>query len=191
MRPEIEGSLESRVKRVYKQAGYGTASELVRDAVRNHLNQIEAQGYTDGPVGRPLFRYRIYPSEEYPTEIRLLPKEDSLTFESFEHGEPPHTVVFDTGVSYVGADAIKDGLREINGVEYVQVPVQTGAIRIYVTADEAPEGEYEQLVNRVYETLVYLFAVADKQVENDAVTRQESYQQAVAPYWDATGSRSE
>lgn len=191
MRPEIEGSLESRVKHVYKQAGYGTASELVRDAVRKHLNQVEAQDYTDGPAGRPLFRYRIYPSEEYPTEIRLLPKEESLTFESFEHGEPPHTLVFDTGVSYVGADAIEDELREIDGVDHIQIPIQAGEIRVYVTADEAPELEFDQLVNLIYETLVHLFAVSDKQVESGSRTRQESYQHAVAPYWDTTGARTE
>lgn len=191
MRPEIEGALEERVKRAYKEAGYGTASELVRDAVRNHLNRIEAQQYAEERVDRPFFKYRIFPSEDHPTEIRLFPKEESLQYEPFEEGDPPHTVVFDTGISYVGADAIEDEIEQISGVESVQISTSTGQIRVYEDQDPSHGSDLERLVNQIYETLSKLFAEFDRRIEDDELTRQESYQRAISSYWEAAREGTE
>lgn len=185
MRPEIEGTLEERVKRAYKEAGYGTASELIRDAVRNHLNRIEAQQYTEERVDRSFFKYRIFASEDHPTEIRLFPKEGSLQYEPFKEGEPPHTVIFDTGISYVGADEIEDEIQQITGVEHTQISISTGQIRVYEDQDAPHDSDLEKLVNQIYETLLKLFAEFDRRIKDSELTRQESYQQAISSYWEA------
>lgn len=191
MRPEIDGSLEERVKRVYKQAGYGTASELVRDAVRNHLNQIEAEQYEEELAERPFFTYQIFSVEDYPTEIRLFPKEDSLKVEPFEEGNPPHTVVYDTGISYVGADQIEEEIEKISGVDYVQISISTGQIRVYDDQDGSRGPNQESLVNHIYETLSQLFAEFDRRIEDGELARQESYQRAISPYWEAAQGGAE
>lgn len=191
MRPEIEGSLEERVKRVYKEAGYGTASELVRDAVRDHLNQIEAEQYAEEPSERPFFTYQIFSVDDYPTEIRLFPKEDFLEVEPFEEGDPPHTVVFDTGISYVGADEIQDKLEQITGVDHVQISIPSGQIQVYESEDKPYDSDYETLVSSVYEVLSQLFAEIDRRAEDGELTRQESYQRAIAPYWEAAQTGAE
>ena len=191
MRPEIEGSLEERIKRVYKEAGYGTASELVRDAVRNHLNRIEAQQYTEEPAERPFFKYQIFLSENHPTEIRLFPKEESLKFEPFEEGDPPHTVVFDTGISYVGANQIEDEIEKISSVDHVQISISTGQIQLYEDQDGSRDPDQERLVNHIYETLSQLFAEFDRRIEDGELTRQESYQRAISPYWEAAQGSAE
>lgn len=191
MRPEIEGALEERVKRAYKEAGYGTASELVRDAVRNHLNRIEAQQYTEERVDRPFFKYRIFPSEDHPTELRLFPKEGSLQYEPFEEGEPPHTVVFDTGISYIGAHEIEDEIEQISGVEHVEISTSTGQIRVYEDQDAPHDSDMEKLVNQIYETLSKLFAEFDRRIEEGELTRQESYQRSISSYWEAAREGTE
>jgi len=185
MRPEIEGTLEERVKRVYKEAGYGTASELVRDAVRNHLNRVEAQQYTEEPAERPFFKYQIFSSENYPTEIRLFPKEESLNIKPFEEGDPPYTVVFDTGISYVGADQIEEEIEQISGIGFAQVSTSTGKIRVYEDQDRPRDTDLDGLVNHIYETLSQLFAELDRRTEDGELTRQESYRRAITPYWEA------
>lgn len=190
MRPEIEGVLEDRVKRAYKEAGYGTASELVRDAVRNHLNRIEAEQYAEERRSRPFFKYQIFPSEDHPTEIRLFPKE-SLQYEPFEEGDPPHTVVFDTGTSYVGADEIEDEIEQINGVDHIQISTSTGQIRIYGDRGASDNPDLERLVNQIYSTLSELFAEFDGRIEDGELTRQESYQQAISSYWEAVSEGTE
>lgn len=47
MRPQIPESLAERIEAVYEEAGYGSESELVRDAVRQWINELE-QRYTVG-----------------------------------------------------------------------------------------------------------------------------------------------
>lgn len=44
MRPEIPEELEARIDEVYERGGYSTASELVRDAVRQRVTLIEREG---------------------------------------------------------------------------------------------------------------------------------------------------
>jgi copper chaperone CopZ len=142
-------------------------------------------------VDRPFFKYRIFPSEDHPTEIRLFPKEESLQYEPFEEGDPPHTVVFDTGISYVGADAIEDEIEQISGVESVQISTSTGQIRVYEDQDPSHGSDLERLVNQIYETLSKLFAEFDRRIEDDELTRQESYQRAISSYWEAAREGTE
>lgn len=183
MRPEITGTLEDRVKRIYKEAGYGTASELVRDAVRNHLNDLEAQIQSDDSSARRHFSYRIFTSQGYPPEIRLSPKNDSpIKVERFEKGGPPYTVLLDTGTSYIGADKIEETLEQLDGVDDCSVPHTSGEIYVHVAEDNSKP--LETLIDEVYDSMFQLIEQSDKAVETGELTRQESYRQAVRPYWE-------
>jgi len=42
MRPRIPEELTGEVQAVYEGAGYGTATEFVRDAVRRRVDEIQA-----------------------------------------------------------------------------------------------------------------------------------------------------
>lgn len=185
MHLEIENSLEERIDRVYKKAGYSTASELVRDAVRDRLNQIEARQYSEETTERPFFKYRIFKSKGYPTEVRLIAKQESVKFEIFENQNKPQTVVFDTGVSYIGADDVEKRLEQIKEVAQVQISILTGEILLHEQQNESLEPNQEILLNQIYDSLSQLFAESDRRVAEDEITQQESYHRAISPYCEA------
>lgn len=185
MHLEIENSLEERIDRVYKKAGYSTASELVRDAVRDRLNQIEARQYSEETTERPFFKYRIFKSKRYPTEVRLIAKQESVKFEIFENQNKPQTVVFDTGASYIGADDVEKRLEQIKAVAQVQISILTGEILLHEQQDESLEPNQEILLNQIYDSLSQLFAEFDRRVAEDEITQQESYHRAISPYCEA------
>lgn len=180
-RPEIPEGLERRIEDVYEQAGYKTKSELVRDAARQHVNDLEAKHHVTKQLKRDLFQYRIVEHEHKGPEIRLAPQQGSqLRFKYFDKGDPPHTTILDTGNTWVGQDDIEEAVQEVQGVDRCGV-LTKGAISVDVA--EYNDVPIEELVDDVYDALYELIEEADRRVAEGEQTREKALEDAVAPYW--------
>jgi hypothetical protein len=91
----------------------------------------------------------------------------------------------------MGADEIEDEIEQINGVDHIQISTSTGQIRVYGDRGASGDPDLERLVNQIYRTLSKLFAEFDRRIEDGELTRQESYQRAISPYWEAVRKSTE
>lgn len=194
MRIKISEQLERRIDRVYQLAGYSRKGDLIREATRSRLDELEAKYQPQEPSVRDAFSYTIDRGGVGGPEIRLTPNpEYPVRFEYVYIGDPPHTTILDTGKAFVpeetldrsGIPGIKDTLEEIDGVKRVDVLTE-GAISVKA-AENAPfpvveaEGE-DPLVDRVYDALEKLIKEANQRVRDRELTREEARHQATKDY---------
>jgi Arc/MetJ-type ribon-helix-helix transcriptional regulator len=176
VRPKIEGRLEDRIKSIYKDAGYGTASELIRDAVRSHLTELEAELHDSSKLGEH-FTYRIITSPNTPPEIRIFPSGDTkICVEERPDGDSP-AVIIDTGTSYVGSDHVTNALDDIEGIERCLIPMSGDSIRIYLL--QVSDNRVEFIINSALSRLEDLVENYDASVKDGDLDRIESYQNAI------------
>jgi len=193
MRPEIPDQLENRIETVYRQAGYRSKGDLVRDAVRKHVNDLEAEHHINEVAVRDAFDDTIYRTSVSGPEIRFTSKSNtSFRFKYVDKGNPPHTTLLDTGTTYVAEDNIVDALENLEGVARTRV-LTKGEIKVTVAEDNpvplAESDTQKPLVDRVYDTLDPLIKEANQRVLNGEETRQEAFEQAVKPYWPMVTNR--
>jgi len=197
MRIQIGEQLDERIERVYRQAGYSRKGDLVREATRRLVNDLEADYLTQEQHIRDAFSYTINRGGVRGPVIRFTPKSDSpIRFEYFSKGNPPHTTILDTGNTYLperapdGSDlpGIVDALEEVEGIAGVGV-LTKGEISVTVAEDNAiplvePDRDGEGIVDRVYDILDDLIREANCRVRTGEETRQDAKRRAVKDYWD-------
>lgn len=195
MRVQIGQQLEGRIEKVYKQAGYSRKGDVVREATRKLVNELEAEYLTQEQSVRDAFSYSINRGGVGGPVIRLSPKQDSpIRFEYFSKGDPPHTTILDTGNTYIPEEApagsslhgIVDALEQIEGVERVGV-LTKGVISVTVSENNSVplvEAEGNALVDRIYDSLGELIDEANRRVREGKETRQDAKRRAVKDYWE-------
>ncbi|MFB6187167.1 MAG: hypothetical protein ABEI86_09920 [Halobacteriaceae archaeon] len=194
MRIQIGQQLEDRIERVYKQAGYSRKGDLVREATRKLVNELEAEYLTQEQSVRDAFTYTINRGGVGGPVIRLSPKTDSpIRFKYFSKGNPPHTTILDTGNTYIpekapeGSDlpGIVDTLEDIEGVDRVGV-LTKGEISVTVKEDNSiplVDADGDTLVDHIYDKLGELIDEANRRVREGEETRQDAMRRAVKDYW--------
>lgn len=194
MRVKISDHLERRLDRVYQLAGYSRKGDLIREATRSRLDELEAKYLTHEQSVRDDVSYMIDRGGVDGPEIRLTSTPDApVRFEYVYVGDPPHTTILDTGQAFVPEETsdrsdipgIKDTLEAIDGVDRVDVLTE-GAISVKVTAntsiplEEADGGN--PLVDRIYDALMGLITDANQAVRDGELTRAEARRQATKDY---------
>lgn len=193
MRVQIGQQLENRIERVYKQAGYSRKGDLVRDATRRLVNDLEAEYLTQEQSVRDAFSYTINRGGVGGPVIRFSPRSDSpVRFKYFNKGDPPHTTILDTGNTYIPEEApdgsdlpgVVDVLEKIDGVKRANV-LTKGEISVTVREDNSiPLVDADgSLVDRIYDTLGELIDEANRRVREGDETRQDAMRRAVKDYW--------
>lgn len=194
MRVEIGEQTERRIERIYRQAGYSRKGDLVREATRTLVNELEAEYLTHEQSIHDVFTYTINRGGVGGPVIRLRPTNESpVRFKYFSKGNPPHTTILDTGNTFIPEEApegsdlpgVVDALEEIEGVDRVGV-LTKGEISVTVEEDNAiPLGgeESNTVVDRIYERLGDLIDEANRRVREGEETRQDAHRRAVKDYW--------
>lgn len=194
MRIKIGERLEKRIERVYQLGGHSRKGDLIREATRERVDELEAEYLSREQSVRDAFAYTVDRGGVGGPEVRLTTRTESpVRFEYFYAGDPPHTTILDTGRTFIpeetpeGRDTpgIKDTLEAIEGVEEVRV-LRKGAIAVTV-AEDTPvplvgTGSEEPFVDRIYDALGELIEEADRRVREGEETRQEAKQRAVKDY---------
>lgn len=194
MRVKISDHLERRLERVYQLAGYSRKGDLIREATRSRLDELEAKYLTHEQSVRDAVSYTIDRGGVDGPEIRLTSTPDApVRFEYVYVGDPPHTTILDTGQAFVPEETsdrsdipgIKNTLEAIDGVDRVDVLTE-GAISVKVTANtsiplEEADGE-NPLVDRIYDALMELITDANQAVRDGELTRAEARRQATKDY---------
>lgn len=194
MRIKISKQLERRIERVYQLSGHGRKGDLIREATRSRLDELEAEYQNREQSIHDAFTYTIDRGGVGGPEIRLTPNPESpVRFEYVYTGDPPHTTILDTGNTFIPEETpnggeipgITDTLEEIEYVERVDVLTQ-GAITVKVTEDASiplveSEGK-ETLVHRVYDALEELIEDANRRVCDGEETREKARRRAVTDY---------
>lgn len=193
VRPELPQQLEDRIETIYRQAGYQSKGDLVRDAVRKHVNELEAEHHVQEVAVRDAFDYSIHRTRVSGPEIRFTPKREApVRFKYVDKGNPPHTTLLDTGTTYVAEDDIVDALENIEGVERAGV-LTKGEIKVTVAEDNpvplAESDTQKPLVDRVYDTLDPIIREANQRVLDGEETRRDAFERAVKPYWPMVTNR--
>lgn len=194
MRVKIGEQLERRIERVYQLAGYSRKGDLIREATRQHVDELESECLAREQPVRDAFESSIDRGGVGGPEIRLAPESESpIRFEYFYAGTPPHTTILDTGITFVpevrptGSDlpGIKDTLEAIEGVERANVLTE-GVISVKLEEDTLDplggEGVEEPLVDRIYDELGDLVQAANRRVHNGEETREEAKRRATKDY---------
>lgn len=194
MRVQIGQQLQDRIERIYKQAGYSRKGDLVREATRKLINDLEAKYLTQEQSVRDAFEYTVNRGGVGGPVIRLSPKTNSpIRFKYFSKGNPPHTTILDTGNTYIpekapdGSDlpGIVDVL-DIEGVDRVGV-LTKGEISVTVQDDNSiplVDADGETLVDRIYDKLGELIDEANQRVCEGEETRQDAMRRAVKDFWE-------
>lgn len=194
MRVKISDQLERRIERVYQLAGYSRKGDLIREATRSRLDELETKYLTHEQSVRDAFSHTIDRGGVGSPEIRLTPTPDApVRFEYVYVGDPPHTTILDTGQAFIPEETsdrsdipgIKDTLEAIDGVDRVDVLTE-GAISVKVTANTPiPVVETDgadSLVDRIYDPLLELITDANQSVREGELTRAEARRQATKGY---------
>lgn len=194
MRVKIGERLEGRIERVYQLAGYSRKGDLIREATRQRVDELEEEYLAREQPVREAFSCSIDRGGVGGSQIRLEPKPDSaLRFEYFYSGAPPHTTILDTGTTFIpeespgGSDVpgIKDTLEAIDGVERADVLTE-GAIAIKLGAETLDPGAgteaEDPFVDRIYEALEDLIENANRRVRREDETREDARRRAVRDY---------
>jgi hypothetical protein len=179
MRPEISGRLEQRVENLHEQAGYATPSELVRDAVRRRMDELERELKVSEQPKYELFQYEIRSNQvEETIKLDLSPKPNSgLRLKYVDKGPTPHHVELRTGSETLREHAIQEALKPIDGV------VDAGFItkpRIRVKIQKDTTRPFSVIVEEVFDTLYEVVGMGG--LEEVEETRQEELQKAVDRY---------
>ena len=187
MRPEIPQQLADRIEKVYRQAGYQNKGDLVRDAVRQYVNDLEAEHHVQEVAVDDAFDYAIHRTGVGGPEIRLTAKSNSpVRFKYVSKGDPPHTTLLDTGSTYIAEDDVVDAIEDVQGVGRAGV-LTDGVIKITVAENNpvplTDSDDGQPLVSQVFETLETLITDANQRVLDGEETRQEAFQRAVRAYW--------
>lgn len=193
MRVKIGNQLENRISRVYKPAGYSRKGDLVREATRQLVTELEAEYLAQDQSAHDAFSCTIHRGGVGGPVIRLQPT-SSLRFKYFSKGNPPHTTILDTGLTYIpekspsGSDypGVRDTLESLEGVEKANV-LTKGEISVTVEEDSAvPVDNSEEettIVDQIYDELDRLIAEANRRVHDGEETRDDALRRAVKDYW--------
>lgn len=208
MRVKIGERLERRIERVYQLSGYSRKGDLVREATRQRVDELEAQYLSREQPVRDAFDCDVDRGGVGGPEVRLTPTEESaLRFEYVYAGSPPHTTILDTGITFIPEETpgetsanspeepvdardvpgIRDTLEAIDGVERADVLTE-GAIVVKLAPDasspreNAPDREGDPVLDRIYAALDDLVESANRRVRNGEETREEARQRAVSGY---------
>jgi len=194
MRVKIGDRLEERIERVYQLAGYSRKGDLIREATRQRVDELEAEYLSREQSVREIFGYTVDRGGVGGSKIRFSPKPESpVRFEYFYVGNPPHTTILDTGNTFVpeetpeGSDlpGIGDTLEAIEGVEQAAILTE-GVISVKVAEDSliplVDSDGTDSLVDRVYDALGALIEEANQRVREGEETRQDAKQRAVKDY---------
>lgn len=192
MRTKIGPQLEERIEKIYRQAGYNRKGDLVREATRQLVNELEAEHLTQEKSVRDAFSYTINRGGVGGPVIRLSP-DPPIRFEYFSKGDPPHTTILDTGNTYIPEEApegsdlpgVVDVLEEIDGIAKAGVLTKG---EISVTVDEnnstpITDADGESLVDQIYDELGTVIDEANRRVREGEETRQDAKRRAVKDYW--------
>lgn len=194
MRAKIGEHLEERIQRVYQLAGYGRKGDLIRKATREHLDELEAKYITREQSVRDAFSHTIDRGGVGGPEIRLIPNPESpMRFEYVHVGDPPHTTILDTGITFVpekkpagsNIPGLKDTLEDTESIERANV-LTAGGITVRIAEDTpipvVEAEEEEPLVNRIYDALGELIEEANRRIHEGEETRQDAKRLAVKDY---------
>lgn len=194
MRVKIGDRLERRIERVYQLDGYSRKGDLIREATRNLVEDLE-DAYLNGeaPI-REAFAESIDRGGVGGARIRLTPEAESpVRFEYIYEGNPPHTTILDTGLTFVpertpeGSEVpgIRDTLESLDGVERADVLTE-GVISVTLSADAVTpldgSGGTAPVVDRVYDALADLVRTANRLVREGEDTRQAARRRAIKDY---------
>lgn len=212
MRVKIGERLERRIERVYQLSGYSRKGDLVREATRQRVDELEAEYLSREQPVRDAFDCDVDRGGVGGPEVRLTPTEESaLRFEYVYAGSPPHTTILDTGITFIPEETpgetsanspeepddardvpgIRDTLEAIEGVEGADVLTE-GAIAVKLAPDtptpqgNAPDREEDPVVDRIYAALEDLVESANRRVRSGEETREEARQRAVSGYDNGT-----
>lgn len=174
---------EMRLERICSETEYSNPRELVRNALRRRLNELEAEELTSTQLKRDLFRCQTIPGNKKSlTQVRFIPQEDSqIRFRYFHKGNPPHTAYLDTGNTVIGADEIENNLTDIDKIENCLVPNTTGDTRVRIS--ENNNQPLNKLIEDVRDVLYNLIRERDKRIEQNKETRGDAKSRALRGYW--------
>lgn len=179
MRPEIGGQLEYRAEEIYEQAGYTTPSELVRDAVRRRLDELEQELDVSERPEYEVFQYEIGSARIADTiNLDLSPKPNSgLKLKYVNKGSPPHYVEFRTGSTTIQESSIQEALTPIEGVAdagFITKP------RIRVKIEKDTSRPFSVIVEEVFDNLYEIAGIGG--LDEIEESRQEELRKAVDRY---------
>lgn len=194
MRVKIGDRLERRIERVYQLDGYSRKGDLIREATRDLVEELEDAYLTGEAPIQEAFDHSIDRGGVGGARIRLTPASESpVRFEYIYDGNPPHTTILDTGLTFIpertpeGGDApgIRDTLESLDIVERADVLTE-GVITVTLSQDAvapfaASNGE-ASIVDRVYDALAELIEGANRRVREGEDTRQAARRRAIKDY---------
>lgn len=178
-RPNIPGELKNHVEELHERAkGYPPKS--FQEGVET-ISSLAEESLSDKSRNRlGLFLIEAFESQGTTTLV-VRPKGDSeIEFEYFQKGDPPNTAILDTGISWIGQDPIEESLEEMDPIESANIAVTKGEISIDLENDGLPVEVIERMLTKKLEMLIKKF---DEKVVNGEVTRRETRENAIAPYW--------
>lgn len=194
MRVKIGEQLERRIERVYQLSGHSRKGDLIREATRKRVDELESEYLGREQPVREAFDISIDRGGVGGAEVRLTPTSESpIRFEYFYAGSPPHTTILDTGITFVPEETptgspvpgIKDTLEAIEGVQRANVLTE-GAISVKLTEAtlNPPDGDPEEdpLVDRIFDALDELVQGANRRIRTGEETRQEAKRRATKDF---------
>lgn len=176
MRPEIPESVEQRINDIYAEAGYASGTELVRDAVRRWVEQLEQKYPEQDTSDYPDFEYSVSSNTEL-IRLTLTPTDESdlrIGDRGGQHESKPTLYTEDTMIKN---GTVKSALEGIDGVKRGTL-THTGEIDVQIPIDE--QREFDTIVDDVFQKIADVI----REKENPSI----QVEKAVAKYADEQDS---
>lgn len=149
MRPQIPDDLAKRIEAVYKRAGYGSESELVRDAARRWVKQLEEDFKTQEHIEYPEFEYRVTSNTKLIT-LTLYPLNESDLRIGDSGGKNRAIPTLYTGTTMITNESLKPALEGLDGVEHGGL-THTGGIEAKIPRETGTD--LQRLVAEIFRTI--------------------------------------
>jgi len=149
MRPEIPPALEERIEKIYENAGYASGTELVRDAVRRWVSELETKYPERGDDDYPDLSYTVSSNTKL-IKLELIPTEDSDLRIGDSGGQHQSVPTLYTESAMIKNETMKPALESITGVKYGGL-THSGEFSVKISRDT--EADLDSIVDEVFRTI--------------------------------------
>lgn len=180
MRPKITGQLEQDVSEIYERAGYGTPSELIRDAVRRRVSELKEEYDFSISEGSSPFNYEIrhHPQAEL-IMLDLEPKRESDLKMKYRTNVGNNYVELLTPSTTYRESDICDRFEDTDGIIEAKFTTEP---QIRFKIDPNTQRPFIEIVQTTFETLSE--AIGTDPPEKTGESKENQLEAAVKQYAD-------
>lgn len=161
MRPEIPESLEQRIENIYEEAGYASGTELVRDAVRRWVDELEQKYPKQETEEYPDLEYTVSSNTKL-VRLKLAPTENSELRIGDSGGQHQSKPTLYSEDAMIKNSTVKSALEDISGVQNGGL-THTGEVKVEIPHES--ERDINMIVDDVFQTIYNLIQRKESPVE--------------------------